>query len=109
MRAFLPLPFPAEYVSCSAIATVLDLSEQQCRLLLDTLTAVGGSSSSVQAQGDLEPLVNLHELSLFLLAQIYGRESHRWGGGWCVRVWMGYVWGGGGGVFGGEGCGIAQV
>lgn len=85
MRAFLPIPFPAEYVSCSAIATVLDLSEQQCRLLLDTLAAVGGgSSSSVQAQGDFEPLVNLHELSLFLLAQIYGRESHRWGGGLCV-------------------------
>jgi hypothetical protein len=67
----------AEYVSCSAIASVLDLSEQQCRLLLDTLAAVGGSSS-VQAQG-LEPLVNLHQLSLFLLAQIYGREAHRCG------------------------------
>jgi hypothetical protein len=56
---------------------VLDLSEQQCRLLLDTLAAVGGSSR-VQAQG-LEPLVNLHQLSLFLLAQIYGREAHRCG------------------------------
>jgi hypothetical protein len=67
----------AEFVACSAIASVLDLSEQQCRLLLDTLAAVGGSSR-VQAQG-LEPLVNLHQLSLFLLAQIYGREAHRCG------------------------------
>lgn len=63
----------AEYVTCSAVAAVLDLSEQQCRLLLDTLAAVGGS---INAQG-LEPMVNLHELSLFLLAQIYGREAHR--------------------------------
>jgi hypothetical protein len=72
----------AEYVTCSAVAAVLDLSEQQCRLLLDTLAAVGGS---INAQG-LEPMVNLHELSLFLLAQIYGREAHRCAaaqGVWC--------------------------
>jgi len=57
------------------VATVLDLNEQQVQLLIDTLAAVGGSSS-VQQEG-LEPRVNLHELSLFLLAQIYGREAHR--------------------------------
>lgn len=65
----------AEYVTCSSVATVLDLNEQQVQLLIDTLAAVGGSSS-VQQEG-LEPRVNLHELSLFLLAQIYGREAHR--------------------------------
>lgn len=68
-----PAPACAEYLTCAAIAAVLDLSEQQCRLLLDTLAAVGGSTT---VQG-LEPMVNLHELSLFLLAQIYGREAHR--------------------------------
>jgi hypothetical protein len=69
----------AGFVTCSAVASVLDLSEQQCRLLLDTLTAVAGSSDQQQQQQQgLEPPVNLHQLSLFLLAQIYGREAHKW-------------------------------
>jgi hypothetical protein len=87
---------------------VLDLSEQQCRLLLDSLAAVGGSSSSVPAQGDLEPLVNLHELSLFLLAQIYGREAHRWAAAclcMCVCGEAGVV----GGVFWGQACDCVQM
>lgn len=78
MRSCLTRLCPAELVSCAQVASVLDLTEQQCQLLLDTLAAVGGSSS-VQGPG-LEPLVDLHELSLFLLAQIYGREAHR-----CAR------------------------
>lgn len=75
---FLCLLINAGYVTCSAVASVLDLSEQQCRLLLDTLAAVAGSSDQQQQQQGLEPMVNLHQLSLFLLAQIYGREAHRW-------------------------------
>lgn len=69
------LSMHTEYVSCSSVAAVLDISEQQCQLLVDTLAALGGSSS-VREQG-FERSVNLHELSLFLLAQIYGREAHR--------------------------------
>jgi hypothetical protein len=45
------------------------------------LAAVAGSSDQQQLQQGLEPMVNLHQLSLFLLAQIYGREAHR-----CVTL-----------------------
>jgi hypothetical protein len=70
-------------VSGTSVCAVLGIGEQQCRLLQDTLAAVSPADSSSgqqqQQQQQQQPAdgFDLHELSLYLMAQIYGREAHR--------------------------------
>jgi hypothetical protein len=63
-----------------ALASCLQLPQQQCELLLSTLAAVGPQGSGVGAPA--APLaaaggVSIHQLLLFLLAQMYGRDAHK--------------------------------
>lgn len=62
---------PTEYVTCEDAASVLDMPVEQCQLLLDMIPAVSSKASS-PAGG-----VNLYDLSLLLMAQLYKREAQK--------------------------------
>lgn len=55
------------------VAACLQLTPQHCQLLLHTLAAVSPSPAMHAAGG----AVSMHQLLLFLLAQMYGRDAHK--------------------------------
>jgi hypothetical protein len=62
-------------ISVSDAADALSIDQQQCQLLLDTLAAV-----SLAPPPPTQPPCSsaaVHDLALFLLAQLYGRDSHK--------------------------------
>lgn len=68
----------AGVLPADAVASCLQLSPQHCELLLSTLTAVApGGAPSAATSGGGAPAVSMHQLLLFLLAQMYGRDSHK--------------------------------
>ncbi|KAF8056726.1 tbccd1 [Scenedesmus sp. PABB004] len=70
-------PDGAKYVSAAAAAGVLDMAPEVCQLLLDVLAAVGGRAARAAAPGGGVGGVDAHDLGLFLMAQLYNRESHK--------------------------------
>eukprot|EP00775_Hariotina_reticulata_P013625 gene13625-13751_t len=64
-------------ISCAAAAAVLDLPQQECQLLLDILAAVLNKPHAASSSGQPTALVPVHQLSLFLMAQLFDRDARK--------------------------------
>lgn len=60
-----------------AVAAALQMSPQHAELLLATLAAAGPGGSGGAVAGGAPGAVSMHQLLLFLLAQMYGRDAHK--------------------------------